>query len=84
MLWRSGLRERDVGGELGGVALPVIVMFCIEPGGEEFGVMGVTVMGPGDVLRASGDTGVVCFRCRSDEDLIIILRLNFSVKESDL
>ena len=72
-----------MGGELGGVAPPVTVMFCMEPGGEVFGVMGAKVMGPGDVLRASGETGVVCFRCRS-EVLIIILRLSFSVNESVL
>ena len=38
------------------------------------------MIGPGDVLRASGETGV-CLRCRSD-DLIIFLR-NFSLKESE-
>lgn len=84
MLCLSGLRVRDVGGEVGGVAPPVLLMFCMEPGGELLGVIGVMVMGPGDVLRARGETGVVCFRCRSDEDLIIILRLSFSVNESVL
>lgn len=55
-------------------------MFCMEPGGEEFGVMCEMVMGPGEVLRASGDTGG-CLRCLS-EDLIIFL-LNLSLKESE-
>lgn len=47
-----------MGGEFGGVAP---VMFCMDPGGEELGVTCVMVMGPGEVLRASGETGV-CFR----------------------
>ena len=70
----------EVGGEFGGV-VPVIVMFCIEPGGEELGETALTVAGPGEVLRARGETGVVCFRWRSDD--LITLRLNLSVKESE-
>lgn len=67
-----------MGGELGGVAP---VMFCMEPGGEELGVTCVMVMGPGEVLRANGDTGV-CFRWRSDD--LMIFRRSLSLKESDL
>lgn len=59
MLCRSGLLGR-LGGELGGVA--VLLMFCMEPGGEEFGVM-TWDRATGEVLRARGDTGV-CFRLR--------------------
>ena len=62
-----------MGGELGGVG-PVILV--IEPGGEEF----VIVMGPGEVLRARGETGVVCFLCLSE--VFIFLR-NLSLKESE-
>ncbi len=63
-----------MGGELGGV-----VMLCMEPGGEEFGVTRVMVMGPGEVLRAKGETGG-CLRCLSVD--IIFLRI-FSLKESE-
>ena len=73
---------QEVVGEMGGVALPVTVIFCVEPGGEVLGVIGARLTGPGDVLRASGETGVVCFRCRSD-DFIIIRRFHLSVNESD-
>jgi len=69
-----------VGGELGGV-FPVITIFCMEPGGEELGDTGLTVAGPGEVLRARGETGVVCLRWRSDD--LMTLRLSLSVKESD-
>ena len=61
MLCCSGLLGR-LGGELGGVA--VLLMFCMEPGGEELGVMmWKRAMGGPWVLRARGDTGV-CFRLR--------------------
>lgn len=36
MEWRSGRRGNVTGGELGGVPPD---MFCMDPGGEEFGVM---------------------------------------------
>lgn len=72
----------DVGGELGGVLMgAALVMFCMDPGGEELGETGTTVAGPGDVFLAKGETGVVCFRWRSD--VLMTLRLNLSVKESD-
>ena len=78
MLCRSGLRGKvETGGELGGVGP---VMFCMEPGGEELGVVCVIVIGPGDVLRASGETGV-CLRCLSDD--LIIFRLSLSLMESE-
>lgn len=59
ILCRSGRRGKVTGGGFRGVAP---VKFIVEPGGEEFGVLlCVMVMGPGEVLRASGDTGV-CLR----------------------
>ena len=76
ILCLSGLRGCVTEGELGGV-----VMFCMEPGGEELGVMWTMEIGPGEVLRARGDTGVVCLRCLSD---LITFLLNFSLKESAL
>lgn len=78
ILCRSGLFGR-LGGELGGVEE---LIFCMDPGGEEFGVI-TWERATGEVLRASGETGV-CFRLRwSDfipENLFFIL----SVKESVL
>ena len=64
-----------MGGELGGVPP---VRFCIDPGGEEFGVM-TCDSATGEVLLASGETGV-CFLLRSPGLIILVMR---SLKDSD-
>lgn len=71
MLCRSGLRG-CVGGELGGVPLK----FCVDPGGEEFGVS-FCVRATGEVLLARGETGV-CFLRGVGLIIFLILSLNDS------
>ena len=78
MLCLSGLLGR-LGGELGGVG---VLMFCMEPEGEELGVM-TWERATGEVLRARGDTGV-CFRLRWSDFIPASLFIILSLKESDL
>ena len=73
MLCRSGLRG-CVGGELGGVPLK----FCVDPGGEEFGVS-FCVRATGEVLLARGETGVCFLR-----GVGLIIFLTLSLNDSDL
>ena len=57
----------------------LLVRFWVDPGGEQFGVR-VWERATGEVLRASGDTGV-CFLLRWDG--LIIFRIILSLKESE-
>ena len=67
-----------MGGELGGVVKDEELRFCTEPGGEEFGVM-IWARETGEVLRASGDTGVGVGRLRG-----VIFDTSFCLKDSVL
>ena len=66
-----------MGGELGGVPL---LRFWMEPGGEEFGVS-IWESATGEVLRASGDTGV-CF-LHGDDFIFLLKRAIRSLMESE-
>ena len=78
MLCRSGRVRWCVGGELGGV---LVLRFCVDPGGEELGVS-ICERATGEVLLASGDTGV-CFLLRGINLILAILSFNESERCGD-